>query len=151
MSHPMWPLWLPACTKYEFWNKVGWPNYLDLFQPIVTYRVNLASVTHALVKSRLDCCNSLYMELPLERIWKLPLLQNAAARMLRGNSKFYESCTDSPLISVPSSKVLVLTFNTLHGLGLGYLKGHLFCFQPSCALHSAGEALLVKPLAKEGM
>lgn len=39
-------------------------------------------MVHALVASRLDYCNVLYMELPLKSAWKLLLVQNAVARIL---------------------------------------------------------------------
>lgn len=39
----------------------------------------LYTVTHALVTSYMDYCYALYMELPLKNIWKLQLVQNAAA------------------------------------------------------------------------
>lgn len=37
-------------------------------------------VTHAIFTTRLDYCNANYMELPLKRMQKLQLVQNAAAR-----------------------------------------------------------------------
>lgn len=48
---------------------------------------NLVSITNALATSRLDYCNLLYTGLPLEMIWKLQLMQNAVAQVLRGSSK----------------------------------------------------------------
>ncbi|XP_053105285.1 cation channel sperm-associated auxiliary subunit TMEM249 isoform X2 [Hemicordylus capensis] len=50
--------------------------------------LDLTSVTHALVTSRLDYCNALYVGLPLNAVWKHQLVQNAAARMLVGASHF---------------------------------------------------------------
>ncbi|KAF7238474.1 HORMA domain-containing protein 2 [Varanus komodoensis] len=41
----------------------------------------LATVTHALVTSRLDFCNALYMGLPLKTVWILQMVQNKAARI----------------------------------------------------------------------
>ena len=45
---------------------------------------DLASVTHALVTSRLDYYNTLYVGLPLKSVRKLHLVQRAAARLLTG-------------------------------------------------------------------
>ena len=46
--------------------------------------VDLATVTHALVTSRLGYCNVLYMELPLESARKLQWVQNVTHRLLTG-------------------------------------------------------------------
>ena len=46
----------------------------------------LARVGHALVISRLDYCNVLYVGLPLKVTRKLQLIQNAAARLVTRSS-----------------------------------------------------------------
>ena len=46
---------------------------------------DLATVTHALVTSRLDYCNVFYVGLPLKSVQKLQLVQRAAARVLTGS------------------------------------------------------------------
>lgn len=43
---------------------------------------DFAMVAHALVTSHLDYCNVLYMGLSLKMVWKLHLVQNAAAGLL---------------------------------------------------------------------
>lgn len=43
---------------------------------------DLAMVIHALVTSRSDYCNALYMGLPLESVWKFQGVKSAAARLL---------------------------------------------------------------------
>ncbi|XP_058030112.1 uncharacterized protein LOC131193674 [Ahaetulla prasina] len=55
------------------------PPFLD--------RDSLCTVTHALVTSRLDYCNALYMGLPLKSTRRLQLVQNAAARGIEGVSR----------------------------------------------------------------
>uniref|UniRef100_A0A670II27 Reverse transcriptase domain-containing protein n=1 Tax=Podarcis muralis TaxID=64176 RepID=A0A670II27_PODMU len=47
----------------------------------------LVRVVHALVISRLDYYNVLYVGLPLKVTWKLQLIQNAAARLVTGSGR----------------------------------------------------------------
>ena len=49
---------------------------------------SLAMVEQALVTSRLDYCNALYVRLPLRLLQKLELVQNAAAQLLSGAAPF---------------------------------------------------------------
>ncbi|KAF7251113.1 Junctional adhesion molecule B, partial [Varanus komodoensis] len=111
----------------------------------------LATVTHALVTSRLDFCNTLYVGLPLKTVRILQLVQNRAARLLTGTGR-YVHMTPVPRqlhwlpIEVRAQfKVLVMTYKALNGLGPGYLKERLHPYMPSRPLRSAGEALLREP------
>ena len=45
---------------------------------------DLATVTHALVTSFLNYYNLLYLGLSLKSVWKVLVIQNAAARVLTG-------------------------------------------------------------------
>ncbi|KAF7235278.1 Zinc finger protein RFP [Varanus komodoensis] len=47
----------------------------------------LATVMHALVTSRLDFCNTLYVGLPLKTVRILQMVQNRAARLLMGTGR----------------------------------------------------------------
>ena len=47
----------------------------------------LTTLVHALVISRLDHCNALYVGLPLRLMQKLEVVQNVAARLLNGVRK----------------------------------------------------------------
>ena len=47
----------------------------------------LTTLVHALVISRLDHCNALYVGLPLRLMQKLQMVQNAAASLLSGVRK----------------------------------------------------------------
>uniref|UniRef100_A0A8C6XMC9 Reverse transcriptase domain-containing protein n=1 Tax=Naja naja TaxID=35670 RepID=A0A8C6XMC9_NAJNA len=91
----------------------------------------LRMVTHALVTSRLDYCNALYLGLPLHTIRRFQLVQNAAARVVMGVSWYthvmplLRELHWLPVALRVRFKVLVLTFKVLHGLGPGYLREHL--------------------------
>ncbi|XP_053112476.1 uncharacterized protein LOC128327575 [Hemicordylus capensis] len=118
-------------------------------------KADLATVTHALVTSQLDYCNTLYVGLPLKNIQKLQLVQNAAARVLTG-AAWWEHITpilkELPWLPVRfrvQFKVLVLTFKALNGLGSGYLRDHLLPRVAACLTRSSEGALLRVPTMKE--
>ncbi|KAF7251321.1 MAP3K7 C-terminal-like protein [Varanus komodoensis] len=111
----------------------------------------LATVTHALVTSRLGFCNTLYMGLPLKTVQILQLVQNRAARLLTGTGH----CSHItpvlcqlhwlPIEFRTQFEVLVMTYKALNGLGPGYLKERLRPYMPSRLLRSATDALLQEP------
>ncbi|XP_062825481.1 uncharacterized protein LOC134295910 [Anolis carolinensis] len=118
-------------------------------------RSDLATVVHALLTSRLDYCNTLYVGLPLKTAQKLQLVQWAAARLITG-AAYREHTT--PLLSqlhwLPicyraQFKVLVLTFKALNGSGPTYLSERISSYQPTRTLRSSGEALLSIPPASQ--
>ncbi|KAF7246708.1 hypothetical protein EYD10_07374, partial [Varanus komodoensis] len=115
----------------------------------------LATVTHALVTSRLDFCNTLYVGLPLKTVRILQLVQNRAARLLTGTGRYVhmtpvlQQLHWLPIEVRAQFKVLVMTYKALNGLGPGYLKERLRPYMPSRPLRSAGEALLREPSVKE--
>ncbi|KAF7243157.1 Ephrin type-A receptor 4 [Varanus komodoensis] len=115
----------------------------------------LATVTHALVTSRLDFCNALYVGLPLKTVRILQLVQNRAARLLTGTGRYVHMTPVLrqlhwlPIEVWAQFKVLVMTYKALNGLGPGYLKEHLHPYMPARPLRSAGEALLWEPSMKE--
>ncbi|XP_053169630.1 uncharacterized protein LOC128353010 [Hemicordylus capensis] len=118
-------------------------------------KADLATVTHALVTSRLNYCNTLYVGLPLKNNQKLQLVQNAAARVLSRAAR-WEHITPIlkelhwlPVCFRVQFKVLVLTFKALNGLGPGYLRDRLL---PRVAAHltrSSEGALLWVPTMRE--
>ena len=92
----------------------------------------LTTLVHALVISRLDHCNALYVGLPLRLLRKLQVVQNAAARLLSGVKRYQHiSPTLAALHWLPirfriDFKVLMLTYKALNGLGPRYLAERLF-------------------------
>ncbi|KAF7249628.1 putative RNA-directed DNA polymerase from transposon BS [Varanus komodoensis] len=111
----------------------------------------LATVTHALVTSRLDFCNALYMGLPLKMVQILQLVQNRAARLLTGTGRcshitpILRQLHWLPIEVRTQFKMLVMTYKALNGLGPGYLKERLHPYMPSRPLRSATDALLQEP------
>ena len=55
----------------------------------------MATVTHALVRSRLDCCSALYVGLPLESVRKYQQVQNATGKLL-AIAGYKDHATTSP-------------------------------------------------------
>ncbi|KAF7244471.1 Ubiquitin-conjugating enzyme E2 U [Varanus komodoensis] len=111
----------------------------------------LATVTHALVTSRLDFCNALYVGLPLKTVRILQLVQNRAASLLTGTGRcshitpVLRQLHWLPIEVRAQFKVLVMTYTALNGLGPGYLKERLRPYMPSRPLRSATDALLREP------
>ncbi|KAF7237117.1 putative RNA-directed DNA polymerase from transposon BS [Varanus komodoensis] len=114
----------------------------------------LATVTHALVTSRLDFCNALYVGLPLKTVRTLQLVQNRAARLLTGTGRYAHMTPVLrqlhwlPIEARAQFKVLVMTYKALIGLGPGYLNKRLRPYMPDRPLRSAGESLLREPSMK---
>ncbi|KAF7243255.1 putative RNA-directed DNA polymerase from transposon BS [Varanus komodoensis] len=115
----------------------------------------LATVTHALVTSRFNFCNALYVGLPLKTVRILQLVQNRAARLLMGTGRYVHMTPVLhqlhwlPIEVRAQFKVLVKTYKALNGLDPGYLKERLRPYMPTCPLRSVGEALLREPSKKE--
>ncbi|KAF7241901.1 putative RNA-directed DNA polymerase from transposon BS [Varanus komodoensis] len=127
---------------------------INQLRPYLEYDC-LATVTHALVTSRLDFCNALYVGLPLKTVRTLQLVQNRAARLLTGTGRYahmtpvFRQLHWLPIEARAQFKVLIMTYKALNGLGPGYLNERLCPYMPDRPLRSAGESLLREPSMKE--
>uniref|UniRef100_A0A803TII9 Reverse transcriptase domain-containing protein n=1 Tax=Anolis carolinensis TaxID=28377 RepID=A0A803TII9_ANOCA len=103
-------------------------------------KADLAGVVHALVTSRLDYCNALYVGLPLKTARKFQLVQRAAARMLTGapyrdrSTLLFRELHWLPFIYRAQFKVRVLTYKALNGLGPSYLRDRIFVYEPTSVI-----------------
>uniref|UniRef100_R4GDA2 Reverse transcriptase domain-containing protein n=1 Tax=Anolis carolinensis TaxID=28377 RepID=R4GDA2_ANOCA len=130
---------------------------LKLVRQLRPYLVksDLAMVVHALVTSRLDYCNALYVGLPLKTARKLQLVQRSAALVLTGaqyrerSTLLFKELHWLPLIFRTQFKVLVITYQAQNGLGPIYLRDRLSPYEPVRSLRSSGEALLSLPPASQ--
>lgn len=105
-----------------------------------------ASVVHAFITSRIDYCNSLYLNLPSVLLDKLQRVLNIAARMVSRapcHSHITPVLQDLHWLPVPQRiqyKVMLLTFKALHGLVPTYLsdmlerRRHTRCLRPGSNL-----------------
>lgn len=133
------PSWLIKAAREGLLTGLG---------PVMNVVKNLGTVIHP---SRLTrYCNAVYVGLPLEKTWKLKMVQNAADRRFKG-SRF---CHTSPILWewhwLPMNfcdqfKVLVLTYQILYGLGPGHLMDKLLCHESASILSYAhpGRAFLL--------
>lgn len=115
---------------------------------------DLERVINALITSRLDYCNSLYVGLDKSSIQRLQLVQNAAARVLTGKRKrdhitpVLRHLHWLPVDYRINFKILLLTFKCLNGLAPEYLKELLHVHTPARVLRSANLLLLDVPRSR---
>ena len=85
---------------------------------------SLMTVSHALVNTRLDYCNALYVGLPLKIVWRLQLVQNRIVRLVSGGATkdpiqlILARLHWLPVVAQAEFKVLPLTYKALSGLAL---------------------------------
>ena len=117
-------------------------------------RRTTATLVHAYLTSRLDNGNALLCGLPQTLLSKVQRFQNAAARLvcLTGRREHI-----TPVLKELhwllirqriSSKMLVLTYQALHGTALQYMTDLLFRYQPTRSLRPSDALLLTAPQSR---
>ena len=115
---------------------------------------HLETIIHALVTSRLDFCNALYLGVSQSSLSRLQLVQNAAARLLTGARKrehitpVLASLHWPPVVFRVHFKTLLFVFKSLNGLAPPYLSELLHPYAPARCLRSADQLLLEVPRSK---
>ncbi len=109
------------------------------------------TLVHSFVSSRLDYCNSTLCGLPEVDLNKLQCVQNAAACLVTRTKK-HDHITPVlvelhwlPVWSRIWSRILVLTYNALHGLAPQYIQSLLTPYIPTRALLSTAKLSLIVP------
>ena len=113
----------------------------------------MKSIVHAFITSKIDQNNALYYGLPKTKLSRLQSVQNAAAKLISGQSRYNRE--PAPLYDLHwlpvqqriMFKILLLCFKALHSQGPTYIKELLFPYQPNRALRSSSAHRLVEPRA----
>ena len=117
------------------WRIAQLPSYLDVGA--------LTTLVHALVVSRINYCNALYVGLPLGLMQKLQMIQNMVARLLTGVKRFHHISPTLATLHWPpihfriDFKVLTITYKALNSLGPRYLAERLLLPSSTCITHSS--------------
>lgn len=112
---------------------------------------DLEKLIHAFISSCLDYCNSLFTCLNRSSIHCLPLVQNAAARLLTWSSKWshltpiFTELHWLPVKFRIQFKIIVLTYRALHGQAPKYISNLLHPYNSGRALRSSNAGLLSVP------
>ena len=135
-----------------FWK---WPGYYQLkkIRQIRKYlsRTATEQLVHAFVTSNIDYCNAILYGAPKFVINKLQKLQNAAARIICGGSR-YESAVPLlielhwlPVTHRIKYKIAILAFKSRNNLAPDYLEDLLEPYVPGRTLRSSQQGRLKVP------
>ncbi len=108
-------------------------------------------LVHAFMTSRLDYCNALLGGCPVSSMYKLQIVQNAAARVLTRSRKYdhitpiLQSLHWLPIKFRISYKILLFAYKALNDLAPMYLTNLLSRYNPTHSLRSQNSGLLVVP------
>lgn len=119
--------------------------HLRSFAKIKSFLSNasLEVAIQAFITSRLDYCNSLYYGISKNQISRLQVVQNAAARFLKGGKKFDHV---TPFLrSLHWLPVLLLVYKSLNNLAPSYLSDLLHPYTSNRELRSGNKSLLRIP------
>ena len=109
------------------------------------------TLIHAFVSSLLDNCNSLLYGIPDKDLSKLQRIQNSAARLIARSKKqnhitpILQELHWLPVNARIQYKVLLLTFNAVHGLSPHYISELITPYTPTRSLRSSSQLLLQVP------
>ena len=149
----------PQLTMDLHVNKICQKSFhqLYLLREIKKYLPHNALLTmvHAFITSNIDYCNSICYGLPKYKIEKLQRIQNTAAKMVKGVSK-YTSSTDVlrelhwlPVTQRVDYKIALLTYKCLNETAPGYLCNLVTPYNPPRTLRSSSQNFLDPPKAKK--
>ena len=109
------------------------------------------TLVHAYIMGRVDYCNSLFYGLPTKSINKLQRVQNAAARLVTGTSR-YSHITPVlyelhwlPVKERITFKLSVMAFKAIHGLAPSYIRELVTVMTPSSYQLCRNNELRIKP------
>ena len=109
------------------------------------------TIVHATIISRLDYCNSLYMNMPLSQTNRLQKVMNEAARLITRtprNEHITPAMKDLHWLPIKERiqfKVLTIVYKALHGQTPDYIRALLIPNIPSRQLRSCDQKLLLEP------
>ncbi len=115
---------------------------------------DLERVIHALISSHLDYCNYLDIGLTQSTLYRLQMVQNAAARFLTGTKKrdhitsVLASLHWLPIKLRVDFKILLFAYKALHNSALDYISDLTKPYKASRSLRSSDQLLLSVPRSR---